>query len=175
MEAANFSIREARTNEFKEVGKLMSDVYEALDGFPSRTDLPKYYALFDSIGDFADLPGVKLLVAASESGEIGGTVIYCGDMDYYGSGAVTIEAKDAAAFRLLAVSEKARGHGLGKRLTEHCIELGKEEGNDEMIIHTTDAMLTAWRMYEKRGFRRSEDLDFDLGGIMVYGFRMPLA
>ena len=29
-----------------------------------------------------------------------------------------------------------------------------------MIIHTTMAMQTAWKMYEQIGFKRSEDLDF---------------
>jgi hypothetical protein len=43
-----------------------------------------------------------------------------------------------------------------------------------MIIHTTMAMQTAWRMYESMGFKRSEDLDFMQGDLPVYGFRLTL-
>jgi hypothetical protein len=35
-------------------------------------------------------------------------------------------------------------------------------------------MKTAWAMYERRGFQRSEDLDFQGGQFQVYGFRLAL-
>lgn len=43
-----------------------------------------------------------------------------------------------------------------------------------MIIHSTMAMQTAWKMYEKLGFKRSVDLDFMQGDLPVYGFRLVL-
>ncbi len=43
-----------------------------------------------------------------------------------------------------------------------------------MIIHTTMAMQTAWKMYETIGFKRSEDLDFMQEELPVYGFRLLL-
>ena len=43
-----------------------------------------------------------------------------------------------------------------------------------MIIHSTMAMQTAWKMYEKLGFKRSGDLDFIQGELPVYGFRLVL-
>ena len=43
-----------------------------------------------------------------------------------------------------------------------------------MIIHTTNAMKNAWAMYEKIGFKRSEDLDFMQGNLEVFGFRYLL-
>jgi hypothetical protein len=43
-----------------------------------------------------------------------------------------------------------------------------------MIIHTTKAMQTAWKMYEDIGFKRSIDLDFMQGELPVFGFRLTL-
>lgn len=31
--------------------------------------------------------------------------------------------------------------------------------------------MLAWKMYEKMGFKRSEDLDFMQGELAIYGFR----
>jgi ribosomal protein S18 acetylase RimI-like enzyme len=80
----------------------------------------------------------------------------------------------ASGFRLLAVSPSARGKGIGKLLTEACISKAITDGNSQLIIHTTMAMQTAWKMYEHRGFKRSEDLDFMQGTLAVYGFRLLL-
>ena len=44
----------------------------------------------------------------------------------------------------------------------------------EVIIHTTKAMQTAWKMYEGFGFKRSEDLDFMQGELPVFGFRLQM-
>ncbi len=35
-------------------------------------------------------------------------------------------------------------------------------------------MRTAWGLYERMGFARSEDLDFLQQGFPVFGFRLPL-
>jgi hypothetical protein len=35
-------------------------------------------------------------------------------------------------------------------------------------------MSIAWKMYEKIGFKRSEDLDFMQGDLSVFGFRFKL-
>lgn len=95
-------------------------------------------------------------------------------MQYYGSGGSAPNEKNAAGFRLLAVSFGARGKGIGKLLTNYCIDLAKTEKQKHLIIHSTKAMEIAWNMYEKLGFERSEDLDFKQDNLNVYGFRLFL-
>ena len=67
-----------------------------------------------------------------------------------------------------------RGHGIGKLLTNECIRKTKNKKNNQVILHTTKAMQTAWKMYEKIRFKRSEDLDFMQGELPVFGFRLFL-
>jgi len=168
-------VREAKINEFAEVGNLMVDVYSQLEGFPKKEEQPNYYNTLANVGEFTIKPKVKLLVAVSEKETLDGAVVYFGDMQHYGSGGSATKEKHAAGFRLLAVSHKARGKGLGKLLTLYCIDLAKEENQQQLIIHSTKAMQIAWSMYEKLGFKRSEDLDFKQADLQVYGFRLYLS
>ncbi|TPD67345.1 GNAT family N-acetyltransferase [Flavobacterium microcysteis] len=169
-----YSIRKAIPSEFDEIGTLMVETYSQLEGFPKPSEQPNYYKLLASVGEFADKPKTELLVAISPEGQIGGAVVYFGDIQYYGSGGIATQEKMASGFRLLAVSPSARGKGIGKLLTEACISKAITDGNSQLIIHTTMAMQTAWKMYEHRGFKRSEDLDFMQGTLAVYGFRLLL-
>lgn len=172
MDKKQFIIRNAKPSEYDEIGKLMVRVYSQLDGFPKPDEQPAYYNLLLNIGDFADKPGTELLTAVTVDGKLLGGVVYFNDMQYYGSGGTTTQEKNAAGFRLLAVDPNARGLGIGKLLTEACIQKAKDAKVSQLIIHSTKAMQTAWKMYENMGFKRSEDLDFLQAELPVFGFRL---
>lgn len=164
-------IRNAAVGEFEAIGLLMVDVYSKLNGFPTEEEQPSYYDLLRRVGQFTLKPEVSLLVAVDDIGVLLGTVVYFGDMSHYGSGGSATKETNSAGFRLLAVAEHARGMGIGKALTEECLKRAKEAGLQQVIIHSTMAMQTAWNMYEKMGFVRSVDLDFMQGSLPVFGFR----
>jgi GNAT superfamily N-acetyltransferase len=164
-------IRNARPDEFDTIGKLMVDVYSKLEGFPKPLEQPAYYNLLANIGDLTAKPKTELLVAVSSENKILGAVVYFGDMQHYGSGGRAATEKNAAGFRLLAVDPASRGFGIGKLRAEACIDKARITKRSQIIIHSTKAMETAWKMYERMGFKRSEDLDFLQGTLPVYGFR----
>ena len=165
-------VRNADPSEFKETGKLMVRAYSQLEGFPTPAEQPGYYAMLANIGELTTRPGTELLVAVSPDNRIAGGVVYFNDMQYYGSGGTATLEKDAAGFRLLAVDPAARGQGIGRLLTTACIQKAKDARHQQLIIHSTKAMQTAWGMYERLGFTRSEDLDFMQGPLPVFGFRL---
>jgi GNAT superfamily N-acetyltransferase len=169
-----YTIRDAKSEEFKKIGELMVQVYSQLEGFPKQDEQPNYYKMLANIGSLTENPTTRLLAATTPEGKISGGVVYIGDMQYYGSGGTATQEKNAAGFRLLAVDTTERGQGIGKQLIEACIRLAKAEGQGQLIIHSTKAMQTAWAMYEKMGFKRSEDLDFMQGELPVFGFRLTL-
>lgn len=170
----SFLIRDAREEEFEETGKLMELVYSGLKGFPQPADFPEYYDLLRHIGKLTTKPKTSLLIAVNAEGEVLGAVVYFGDMSYYGSKGIATQESNAAGIRFLAVAPKARGTGIGKALTLACIESAKESGLGQVVLHTTHTMMTAWRMYEKMGFQRSDELDFHQGDLKVHGFRLFL-
>lgn len=169
-----YSVRNATTEEFEEVGKLMIRVYSQLEGFPTQSEQPEYYKMLANIGEITKKPSTELLIAISSEKKIAGAVVYFSDMSSYGSGGTATQEKNASGFRLLAVDHDARGHGIGKLLINECIEKAKSENQEQVIIHSTKFMQVAWKMYEKLGFERSEDLDFMQGNLPVFGFRLKL-
>jgi ribosomal protein S18 acetylase RimI-like enzyme len=116
-----------------------------------------------------------VLVAVTEDGALAGGVVTFGDMAQYGSGGTATAVRNASGIRLLGVDPAFRGQGVGRALTLACIELAREQGQAEVILHTTEAMRIAWGLYERLGFQRSEDLDFAQQGLPVFGFRLRLA
>jgi GNAT superfamily N-acetyltransferase len=115
-----------------------------------------------------------VLVAVAGDGALAGGVVYFGDMTQYGSGGIATTIPNASGIRLLGVDPRFRGAGVGKALTNACIQLARDAGHREVILHTTAPMQVAWKMYERLGFVRAEELDFQQEGYPVLGFRMPI-
>ena len=157
------------------LGRLMVEVYSRLDGFPTPAEQPHYYEVLAGIGRFAEKPSARVLVALSGEGELVGGVVYFGDMAEYGSAGTATTVTDASGIRLLGVDPKFRNSGAGRALANACIQLARDEGHAQVVLHTTQAMRVAWGLYERLGFARSEDLDFVQQGFPVFGFRLALA
>ncbi len=174
MTQKKYIVRNATTEEFDEVGKLMIQVYSQLEGFPKEAEQPEYYKMLANIGELTKKPNTELLIAISTDEKIAGAVVYFTDMSSYGSGGTAPQEKNASGFRLLAVNHEVRGQGVGKLLTNKCIEKAKDSNQNQVIIHSTEFMKVAWKMYENLGFKRSEDLDFMQGSLPVYGFRLKV-
>lgn len=157
------------------LGRLLVDAYSQLEGFPTPRQQPRYYEMLAGVGQFATRPGARVLVARTADGALAGGVVYFADMAAYGSGGTAGGIRNASGIRLLAVAPRWRGAGVGQALTEACIALARAAGHAQVILHTTQAMQAAWRLYERFGFARSPDLDFLQETLPVYGFRLPLA
>ena len=166
-----YTIREAKVTEYSLLGELMVLVYSQLEGFPKQDEIPDYYYYLSNVGNLSNVPKVKLYVAVSETGSVDGGLVYYGDMAYYGAGDDATKNQIAAGFRLLAVNSKVRGKGLAKLLIEKCFKQARLEGHSQLLIHSTKFMMVAWEMYEKMGFVRFPEIDFEKSGVQVYGFR----
>ena len=58
----------------------------------------------------------------------------------------------------LVVEPKARGRGVGRALTEECIERALQDGAQLISLHTSPAMETARAMYQRMGFSLAKAL-----------------
>lgn len=174
METRPFEIRLARPEELAALGALVADAYAALAGMPTPDEQPGYYAMVRDAPARARNPAIQVVAAIAADGELLGSADLITEMTQYGSGGTATRRGDAAGIRLLAVTPAARGQGVGKALTRDCIERAGALGRSSVVLHTTRAMETAWRMYEQLGFRRSPDLDFRQGALEVFGFELPL-
>ncbi|WP_219008690.1 GNAT family N-acetyltransferase [Aquimarina litoralis] len=62
--------------------------------------------------------------------------------------------------RFLGVQKKFRGNGIGKKLTELCIEHAKENNETYVALHTSEFMNAARAIYEKRGFKKTKEIQY---------------
>ena len=171
---ADFVIRQARADEYAALGKLLVAAYAALPGMPSPRQQPDYYAMLENVAARAAKPALRVFVATDAAGHLLGSVDFIDDMAQYGSGGTASSVTNAVGIRLLAVNHAARGKGVGKALTQFCIERARELGKARIVLHTTRAMQTAWAMYERLGFVRFPEIDFRQGSLEVFGFQLSL-
>lgn len=167
-------IREILPDEYGALGQLMVEVYSSLEGFPSPEEQPAYYEKLANIGTLTEQRDTQVLVALSAEKKLLGGVVYFSDMEMYGSGGTATSERNASGIRLLGVAPGSRKVGTGKALTNACIKLARNKGHSQVILHTTQAMQVAWKLYLKLGFERSRDLDFMQEDLQVFGFRLSL-
>jgi len=174
MQCSNYRIRKVKPEEFSRLGQLTVDVYASLPGMPKVDEQPDYYGMLRDVATRVGRSAISVFAAVSDSGELRGSVDFIADMKQYGSGGTASTIANAAGIRLLAVTPECRGQGIGKALTQFCIEQARELGKAKVILHSTKAMATAWTMYERMGFERLAEIDFKQGNLDVFGFRLNL-
>jgi DNA-binding MarR family transcriptional regulator/ribosomal protein S18 acetylase RimI-like enzyme len=92
--------------------------------------------------------------------ELGGEVV--------GSVFLVRKSRTVAKLRLLVVDPKARGLGLGKRLTQACIAFAREKGYRKIVLWTQSHLTAARAIYERQGFKlTSSEKHFSFGKRLV--------
>jgi len=67
-----------------------------------------------------------------------------------------------AGGRALAVHPAARGHGVARALIATCERLAREAGAPVFAFHTASFMTGAIALYDRLGYRRAPEFDFDM-------------
>jgi ribosomal protein S18 acetylase RimI-like enzyme len=153
-------VRDARPDEYARVGELTIDAYKTLE----RDHLEDGYD--DEILAVASrAQSAHVLVAVDANDVVLGACTFVTDPE---SPWMEWAKPDETQLRLLAVDVSARDRGVGRALVEACVERTNALGRP-MLLHTTQFMPSAARLYERLGFRRAPERD--VGGYEPYEFR----
>jgi len=111
-----------------------------------------------------------LRIVARLNNKIVGAVLFCQPYEMIEE---SIPVKNIyPEMRLLAVSTEFRNLGIGAKLIEECERLALVQDFITITLHTTMLMQTAKLMYERRGYIRYPDIDFEpTPGFVVWGYR----
>jgi ribosomal protein S18 acetylase RimI-like enzyme len=167
--SAAVQIRPVRPEEYERLGAITVNAYRVLDGHVAE---PAYETQLADIGARAEATATVVLAAVDDDGEVLGGATYVRD----GTSPMAEHGLDgAASIRMLAVDPSAQGRGVGRALAEACIERARGDGAHEVVLHSTQWMATAHRLYERLGFRRDPSLDFTpVPNVELRAFRLAL-
>ena len=143
------TIDPARPGDFDRIAELTVGVYTAEDLVS-----PGYVPELADVAGRADR--AELLVARDGGGRVVGSVALVLSGDF---GEVT-ESDDEAAFRMLVVDPAVQGRGIGELLVTACLERARAAGKRRMVLSTDRRMTTAQRLYERLGFTRLPERDW---------------
>jgi ribosomal protein S18 acetylase RimI-like enzyme len=166
-------IREVRPDEYEALGALTVAAYRLLED-PDRHRFPDEYAAY-----FAELADVNrraavcpVLVAVGDGGRVLGGVTY---VPGPGTPLSESERENEAGFRMLAVSPEAQGRGVGRALVRACIARARSDDRRRMVLLTRPFMHRAHELYERLGFRRAPERDWEaMPGFHLLGYELDL-
>jgi GNAT superfamily N-acetyltransferase len=143
-------IRPMRPEEATHVGRLTLASYDAYGYIGGEYR--------EQLGDPSPrLTGATAVLVAELDLRVVGTVTYVLPGDQQWEGRAVPEGD--CGFRVLAVDPTVEGHGVGRRLVEHCIERARSDGHHRLVITSMAWMTRAHALYERLGFVRRPDLD----------------
>ncbi|MFZ3580057.1 GNAT family N-acetyltransferase [Virgibacillus sp. DJP39] len=133
-----------------------------------------WQALKQAISSDADISqGVDLIVAEKEGEIVGSVALFPPNTDAYEG---YVDELDYPEIRVLAVDPQTRGSGVASALIAECIERSKARGFNSIGLHTGSFMENAIKLYERMGFERLPEHDFEPAndGVIVKAFRLSI-
>ncbi|HEY5006786.1 MAG TPA: GNAT family N-acetyltransferase [Caulobacteraceae bacterium] len=122
----------------------------ALSAFAQYRDTYSDWETFSrGIGAMSALGRSGELIVAESGRRIVGAVAYVGP----GKPKPDFFAPEWPTIRMLVVDPEARGVGIGRRLTEACIERARADAARLIALHTSPIQAVALAMYLRMGFR----------------------
>jgi ribosomal protein S18 acetylase RimI-like enzyme len=164
-------IRRARPAEYEAVGEITAQAYLG-DGLLDFGESDEYLGELRDVAKRADAADV--LVAVEGDRVLGGVTFVPS-----GGPMAEIAREGEAEIRMLAVAKEARGRGVGGTLVRACVDRARAtDGCVRIVLSTQRTMHSAHRIYERLGFTRTPDRDWNpiphLDDIMLVAYGLTL-
>ena len=138
-------IRPYRATDAASVNAVALTAFAQYQGVYSDWDV-----LERGIGSMASLANTGEIIVAEVNGALVGAVGYIGPG---GSPRADFFEPEWPIIRMLVVHPSARSQGLGRALTEGCLDLARRDRAEVLALHTSPVMELALSMYLRMGFK----------------------
>jgi GNAT superfamily N-acetyltransferase len=154
------------TDDAAALGDIVLAAYTALPGNPVDED---YDAELRDVAARAEAAEVAV---AELDGRLVGCVTYVPDV---GNPFAEFDDPEAAGFRMLGVDPTVQGSGAGRALVEWCIARARGSGRARLLIHSGEWMTRAHALYERYGFVRQPERDWEpMDGVVLLAYGLEL-
>jgi ribosomal protein S18 acetylase RimI-like enzyme len=158
-------VREAVPEEYAEAGRVTAEAYREFIR-PGEEDWERYLL---RIADVASRAGLTTIMVAIDEGRI------LGSLTLELEGRVRDDEDEEhrpldpgeAHIRMLGVDPAARARGVARALMAASETKARAAGKTYLTLHTTSRMEAAQAMYDRLGYRRSEDRVFPDGFVLL--------
>jgi len=165
------NLDQAEYSQWPEILALTRSSYEQY----AATSDPVFWSIYQKSVEQTLLCDQSVMRIVAKSGdEIVGAVLYCPPHEKLMGH--TLVKNPFPEMRLLAVPSAQRNRGIAAKLIAYCEEKAKSDGFETVTLHTTVLMQVAKQMYEKRGYIKYPEIDFEpVPGFIVWGYRKDFA
>jgi len=161
-------IRDARDEERRRILDLTISAYEEY-----ASVIPAHWEGYRKAitSTLSDVKPAAQIIAELNGVPVGAVLLYPAGCSLNGS-SVSLTFPE---IRLLAVSPKERGRGVGGALMHECVGRARRSGAAGVTLHTSEFMRVGKAMYERMGFKRAPEMDFyPAADLTVMGYRLDL-
>ncbi|WP_351232484.1 GNAT family N-acetyltransferase [Streptomyces sp. NPDC002133] len=165
----DFIIRRAEPAEYETLGAITAEAYLG-DGLLDFGEDDEYLHTLRDVA--ARVEDAEVLVAVEAQGRVLGGVTFV----VSGGPWADIAREGEAEFRMLAVAREGRGKGAGEALVRACVDRALvTDGCVRLVLSTQPSMHTAHRIYERLGFVRTPERDWEpVPGLALLTYALEL-
>jgi GNAT superfamily N-acetyltransferase len=173
MKSSNLLIRDARSEELEAMRDVTLAAYAEYESFLPPFAWKEYRDdMVETVGGGG--PPAERIVAERDGTIVGSVILYPGNTTFVAPDG-TVVTLALPEVRLLSVPPEERGKGIGAALMKECVRRARQAGAVALALHTTDMMQVAMQMYERMGFVRVPETDFQPApGVVIKGYRLDL-
>lgn len=147
----SYNIRNAVVADHPRINELALEAWQVLkDGY----DPGQWDNMLTAIGKMSDLAATGELIVAVDQDRIVGAVCY---MPPHTSNP-GIFPEGWPSIRMLVTRPADRNKGIGRKLTEECIQRARRDRADCIALHTSPVMTIALPLYLRMGFVMDREL-----------------
>jgi len=145
------TLRDATPRDGEAINRLCVEAYAE---FRTVIGESNWRQLSKSLGATSQLINEGQLIVAEDGAGPVGVVLYRPSSHSDNAD----RSANSASMRTLAVLPSSRGRGIGRMLTQECIDRARREGADAISLTTAEMMTVARPMYERMGFVKETEL-----------------